>query len=421
MSPRTEPRVAPQTAPGAAGDCGLATLDALRFSLRALLAHRLRSSLSLLGMAIGVAAVVILTALGEGARRYVVGEFANIGTNLLIVLPGRTETAGALPGVGGTPHDLTLDDAAAVARVPGVVRVAPVAMGTETVAHGQRRRQVAVMGATAEMAQVRRLEISRGHFLPAGEAGRGAPVVVLGPAVVRELFPGEDPLGKVVRVGGWRMKVIGVLTHRGVQLGVDMDELALVPVATAMRLFDRHSLFRLIVEARGRRDLQALEPAVLAALRERHGEEDVTVLTQQAVLSSFDRILRALTLAMGTIGAISLAVAGILIMNVMLVSVSERTAEVGLLKALGAGGGQVQLVFLLEAALLSALGALAGLALGWLGVVVLAHAFPALPATTPRWAQAASLVTAILAGLLFGVLPARRASRLEPVLALARR
>ena len=396
-------------------------VDALRFSLRALLSHRLRSALSLLGMAIGVAAVVVLTALGEGARVYVVGEFANIGTNLIIVVPGRTQTQGALPGVGGTPHDLTLDDAAALERIKGVVRVAPVTMGTETVAHGERRRQVAIMGGTAELGPARHLDVARGRFLPEGEASRGTPVAVLGQALVRELFPGEDPLGKVVRVGGSRMKVIGVLAHRGVQLGVDMDEMVLVPVATAMRLFDRSSLFRIIVEARGRTDLQALEPRVLATLAERHGEEDITVVTQQAVLASFDRILRALTLAMGTIAAISLGVAGILIMNVMLVSVSERTSEVGLLKALGAGGGQVQGVFLLEAALLSALGAVTGLVLGWAGVQVLARVFPALPSITPFWAQAASLLTAIVAGLLFGVLPARRASRLEPVLALARR
>lgn len=399
----------------------MTTPDALRFSLRALLAHRLRSVLSLLGMAIGVAAVVILTALGEGARIYVVGEFANIGTNLLVVVPGRTQTAGALPVIGGTPHDLTLDDAAAVAKLRGVVRVAPVVIGTETVAHGERRRQVAVMGATAEMGPIRRLEVARGRFLPAGEARRGAPIVVLGDATARELFPGEDPLGKAVRVGGSRMKVIGVLAHRGVQLAIDMDELALVPVATAMRLFDRSSLFRLFVEVPGRRDLAEVEPRVLALLTRRHGEEDVTLITQQAVLASFDRILRALTLAMGTIGAISLAVAGILIMNVMLVSVSERTSEVGLLKALGAGGGQVLTVFLLEAGLLSALGALAGLGLGWAGVEVLGRVFPALPSTTPAWAQVASLVTAIGGGLLFGVLPARRASRLDPVVALARR
>ena len=396
-------------------------LDGAGFSLRALLSHRLRSSLSLLGMTIGVAAVIVLTALGEGARRYVVGEFAGIGSNLLIVVPGRTETAGALPGIGGAPHDLTLDDAAAVARLPGVTAVAPLVVGTETVAHRERRRQVAVMGSTAELLPVRRLEMARGRFLPPMEPGRGAPVVVLGSSVARELFPGEEPLGKVVRVGGSRMKVIGVLAAKGVQLAVDMDEVAIVPVATGMRLFDRSSLFRLMVEATSHRELDALGPRVVELLARRHGEEDVTVLTQEAVLASFERILRALTLAVAAIAAISLAVAGILIMNVMLVSVSERTTEVGLLKALGAQPAQIHLVFLLEALLLSLAGALVGLVVGYLGVGVMAEIFPKFPVAAPRWAQAAGLATALLSGTVFGVLPARRASRLEPVAALARR
>ena len=395
--------------------------DVLRFSLAAVLAHRLRSGLSLLGMAIGVGAVVVLTALGEGARRYVVGEFASIGSNLVIVVPGRTETAGAIPGIGGAPHDLTLDDSAALARLPGVRQVAPLAMGTETVAHRHRRRQVAIMGTTAEALEMRRLAIARGSFLPPGELERGAPVAVIGDAVARELFPGEEPIGQVIRVGGWRMKVIGVLDKKGVQLGADMDEVVLIPVATAMRLFDRASLFRIMLEGGSHRDLDAISAAATELLTERHGEEDVTVLTQEAVLASFERILSALTLAVGAIAGISLAVAGILIMNVMLVSVSERTAEVGLLKALGAQGGQIQAVFLLEAALLSLAGGALGLALGWAGVVALVETFPALPATAPPWAQAAGLLTALLSGVLFGVLPARRASRLEPVAALARR
>ena len=371
--------------------------DVLRFSLAAVLAHRLRSALSLLGMAIGVAAVIVLTALGEGARRYVVAEFASIGANLLIVVPGRTETAGALPGIGGAPHDLTLDDAEAVAGLPGIVRVAPLALGTETIAYRHRRRQVAVMGTTAEMREIRRLAVARGRYLPSGEVGRGEAIAVLGSAVTRELFPGgEEPIGKVVRVGGWRMKVIGVLEKRGVQLALDMDEVVIVPVVTAMRLFDRSSLFRIMVEAESHQELDELATAATALLAERHGEEDVTVLTQEAVLASFERILRALTLAVGAIAAISLAVAGILIMNVMLVSVSERTAEVGLLKALGAQGRQVQAVFLVEAALLSLAGAGLGIALGWIGVLVLLELFPALPTGMPLWAAAAGLATALL-------------------------
>jgi putative ABC transport system permease protein len=372
-------------------------------------------------MTIGVAAVVVLTALGEGARRYVIGEFASIGSNLLIVMPGRTETAGAIPGIGGAPHDLTLEDAEAIRRLPGVVRVSPLVVGTETVAHGERRRQVAVMGANADMLELRRLEMARGRFLPPLEWRRGAPVVVLGAGLARELFPGEEPIGQAVRVGGWRLKVIGVLAPKGVQLAVDMDEVAVVPVATGMRLFDRSSLFRVMVEARSHRELETLAPRVLATLSRRHGEEDVTVLTQQAVLASFERILLALTLAVGAIAAISLAVAGLLIMNVMLVSVAERTVEIGLLKALGAQGGQIQAVFLLEALLLSAAGALVGLLVGWGGVALMVQLYPNFPATAPPWAQAAGLGTALVAGVLFGVLPARRASRLEPVAALARR
>ena len=173
----------------------MSAADLLRFAARALTGHRLRSALSLLGVAIGVAAVVVLTALGEGAQRYVTGQFAGLGTNLLIVLPGRTETTGAVPGVGGVPNDLTLDDARALARsVPGVEKVAPVSMGTETVSHRARQRQVAVLGSTSELLEVRRLKLARGEFLPPGELDRGDAVVVLASKAARELFPGEDPL-----------------------------------------------------------------------------------------------------------------------------------------------------------------------------------------------------------------------------------
>lgn len=399
----------------------MTALETLRFSVRALTAHRLRSALSLLGMTIGVAAVVVLTALGEGARRYVVDEFASIGTNLVIVVPGRTETMGSLPGVGGTPQDLTLEDARALEReVPELLRLAPIAMGQESVSHRQRSRQVAVLGTSRPFLEMRRLEMSRGRFLPEGELSRGDPVVVLGDAVARELFPFSDPLGEIVRVGGWRMKVIGVLASRGVQLGVDLDEVAIVPVATAMSLFDRSSLFRVVLEARTPDELERVGERALAVLTERHREEDVTVLTQEAVLASFEAILTALTLAVGAIGAISLAVAGIGIMNVMLVSVAERTPEVGLLRALGAHRRQVLGIFVVEAGLLSLAGGVCGLAAGWAGTGLLVQLFPAFPARPPLWAVGAALGTALVVGTVFGLLPARRASRLDPVAALSR-
>jgi len=395
--------------------------DLFTFCLQALSGHRLRTALSLLGMAIGVAAVITLTALGEGARRYVIDQFASIGSNLLIVIPGKTETTG-IPGIAAAANDLTLEDARAIARqIPEAEQIAPLVIGTETVSHGARRRQVAVVGSTRELLEVRKLALSHGEFLPAEELRRGRPVVVLGVKTARELFPGEEPVGQVVRIGGWRMRVIGILAPKGTQLGADIDQTATIPVATAMRMFDRRSLFRIMIQVRKAAELEPAKTKVLRLLAERHHEEDVTVLTQDAVVSTFSQILGALTLVLGAIAAISLSVAGIGIMNVMLVSVSERTREVGLLRALGVRRRQVLAVFLTESALLSAAGGLLGLAAGWGAVRILVRIFPALPASPPVWAVAAALALSLGVGVLFGWLPARRAARLDPVAALAGR
>jgi putative ABC transport system permease protein len=396
----------------------MSAADVLRFAAAALFGHRLRSAMSLLGVAIGVAAVVALTALGEGARRYVTQQFADIGSNVLIVFPGKNETTGGMPGLGGVPHDLTLEDALALRRnVPQVARVVPIVMGTETVAHGERRRQTAVAGTTREMQDVRGLSVARGQYLPAGERGEEA-VAVLGKTVAEELFPGTDPVGRIVRVGGWRLRVIGVTGPRGVQLGLDLDDVVTLPFGTAMRLLNRSSLFRLLIQARSPGETRAAQEKVVELLTDRHGEEDITCVRQDAVASSFDSILAALTLVLAAIAAISLAVAGIGIMNVMLVSVSERTREVGLLKALGAGRGQILAVFLAEAVVLSTAGGLLGLLVGQLALRVLMLFYPDLSAEAPAWAVAAALAVSVVVGVVFGVAPARRATRLDPVAAL---
>jgi putative ABC transport system permease protein len=400
----------------------LSFVDLLYFATSALRGHRLRTLLSLLGVAIGVAAVVTLTALGEGARRYVLGQFAAVGSNMVIVLPGKTETTGAMPGIGGVPRELTLDDALAVARgVREVEKLAPMVVGTETVAYGERRRQVALFGSSNEALEVRRLAMALGRFLPATPWDRGAPVAVLGSKLAQELFGASDPVGAVVRVGDWRMRVIGVLEPRGQQLGIDMDDVVVVPVATAMKMLNRAGLFRLVIQVTSYADLERVKQAVVKLLSERHGEEDVTVITQDAVVSAFDSILGALTLALGAIAAVSLAVAGVGIMNVMLVSVSERTREVGLLKALGAERRQILAAFLAEAVLISSAGGLIGLGLGWAAVQAIVAVYPALPASPPVWAVAAAFSMSVAVGAVFGVLPARRATRLDPVAALAGR
>ena len=398
--------------------------DTLRFALRAAAGYPLRTALMILAMSIGVAAVVILTALGDGARRYVVNEFSSLGSNLVIVLPGRSETGGL--GLGGlftsTPRDLTIRDAEALLRAPSVQRVAPMSVGNSEIAYGGRLREVVVVGTTAAYLDIRRMGTSVGRFLPAGDPERATAVAVLGAALQDELFGTEPAVGRMIRVGDRRLRVVGVLEKSGQGLGMDNDELVIVPVATAQALFNTNTLFRVLVEARGRDAIASAQRQVEDLMRQRHdGELDITVITQDAVLGTFDRILGALTFAVAGIAAISLAVAGILVMNVMLVAVTQRTGEIGLLKALGATARNIRLAFLVEAALLSLAGALVGFALGHLGAWGLRLAFPVLPAWPPDWAVYAGIGTALGTGILFGVMPARRAARLDPVQALAKR
>ncbi len=398
--------------------------DLLAFALGAARGNRVRTALSMLAMAIGVAAVVTLTALGDGARRYVMREFSAIGSNLVIVLPGRTETGGINPGSfgGATPRDLTVDDARALLRAPAVRRAAPLTVGTSELSAGGRLRESMVVGSTAEFLKVRQFKMGQGQFLPEEDWERASPVMVLGDKVRADLFGNTNALGQFVRVGDRRFRVIGVLAATGSGLGMNTDEIAVVPVSIALAMFNTNTLFRILVEARSREAIEAAKQQASAIIQARHeGEKDVTVITQDALLATFDRLIGTLTLAVAGIAAISLAVAGILVMNVMLVSVAQRRSEIGLLKALGASGATIRSAFLVEAALLSAFGALVGYALGLLGAAVIRGLYPVFPAYPPDWAVLAGLGTAVATGLLFGVLPARRAAQLDPVAALARR
>jgi putative ABC transport system permease protein len=393
--------------------------DLIGFALGSLRGHGLRTSLTVVGVAIGVAAVVMLTSLGEGARRYVVGEFASLGSNLVIVLPGKTETVGQAPMVSAGTSDLTLEDAREVERrIMAIRRVAPVCVGTARAVHGSRGRETTVIGTTRPMLEVRSLRLQSGRYLPEGVTD--APICVLGAVLARELFAGDNPLGELIRVGGTRLRVIGVMEPRGTSVGLDLDEVIHLPVDTAMRMFDQSSLFRLLCEVRSPDEIEQAQQQILALLEERHGTQDVTAITQDAVLSTFDRVLGALTVALGLIAAISLAVAGIGIMNVMLVDVSERTHEIGLLKALGVTERQLLSAFLLEAAIISAIGGVFGLLFGMGAGQIVQIAVPALPVRPPLWAVVAAIAVSSSVGMLFGFLPARRAMRLDPVDALTR-
>ncbi len=398
--------------------------DVARFAWRSLSGYPTRTFLMVLAMSIGVAAVVVLTSLGQGARGYVRHEFESLGTNLIVVIPGRAETLSGGGGLmsGRTPRDLTLDDALALRRIRGVKSVAPLNIVSGEVWWRGRRRDAPVAGSTSELADIWGLAIGRGRFLPQQDPRHATPVCVLGTRVERELFGAESPLGEWIRIGNRRFRVVGVLAPKGEFVGLNMDDLVIIPVASAQVLFNLPSLLRIGVTVPRREESSRVRDEIRRTLRARHnGEEDVTILTEDSVASAFDRILLALTFALGGIATISLAVAGILIMNVMLIAVSQRTGEIGLLKAIGASPGQIRFLFFAEAAVLSVFGAIVGSVLGQIGSLVIRQIYPAVPAFAPGWAVVAALAIALVTGIAFSILPARRASQLDAAAALARR
>ncbi len=397
--------------------------DIFVLSSKAIASQSLRSSFILVAMTIAVASVILLTSLGASARLYVNAKFASLGTNLLIVLPGRSETTGGPPPIlGATPRDLTLDDSIALMRSKHIARVAPVAVGSAPVSWQGREREVSVLGSTHQLKSVRHLEMRQGRFLPQIPADKTLPVCVIGKQVRDELFGTNRVLGQWLRVGDRRFRVIGVLASEGQSIGVDFDDLVVIPVASALTLFNSASLFRILAEAKTRGAVPAAATDIRKIIKLRHeGEDDVTVITQDSVVKTFDKILNAFTITVASIAGISLMVAGILIMNVMLVSVSQRTAEIGLLKAIGASSTQLGVLFITEALLLSTLGAFCGLALSYSVVAVLLRLYPTFPIIIPIWALISSLGVAINTSLIFGVFPAIRASKLDPIEALSRR
>lgn len=396
--------------------------DLMLQALKAVKTQPLRAGLIILAMSIGVASINVLTALGDSARNYVINEFESLGTHLIIVLPGRTETTGGHPPIfGETPRDLTIDDANSLLRSRNIVAIAPVSIGSAPVSVKGLERDTSIMGSTFALKQVRHLSIEQGQFLPIIDAEKEVSVCVIGQTIREQLFPHQQAVGQWLRINDRRFRVIGVLAKEGQSIGVAFDEIVIVPVGSALALFDSHSLFRILIES-------SSQPAMLKAVDEikhiiklRHeGEEDVTVITQDSVVNTFDKILSALTYTVAGIATVSLAVAGVLVMNVMLVSVSQRTVEIGLLKAIGATQRQLHRLFLSEAAILSLAGAIFGSLIGKTGIWLLQWFYPHFPLSLPVWAWFASILVALSTGLIFGILPARNAARLDPLAALAR-
>ncbi|TDJ03197.1 MAG: FtsX-like permease family protein [Deltaproteobacteria bacterium] len=393
--------------------------DYFRIGFGALRGHRLRSFLSMLGIAIGITAVILLTSIGEGTRRYLITEFTQFGTNVLAINPGKTETSG-LPGVfGGTTHKLTLDDSEALKRLWGVKKVVPLAMGQARVEGNGRGRSVFVYGVTSDVPEVWKFEVGQGAFLPPGDPRRGSMTAVLGPTLKRELFGDENALGEFVRVAGFRLRVIGVMAPKGRILGIDIDDAAYVPVATAMQMFNLDELMEIDLLFSHAGLMDGVVQQVTRVLTDRHaGREDFTITTQTAMLDVFENVMNVITASVGAIAGISLLVGAIGILTMMWITVNERVHEIGLMRALGATAAQVQRLFLLEAVILTLVGGVLGIAAG-LGIAqVLSFAVPGMPVYTPLRYMLAALVVSALTGLLSGVAPARRAASLDPVEAL---
>jgi putative ABC transport system permease protein len=387
--------------------------EAFRVALGALVTNKLRSSLTMLGVVIGVAAVVVLVALGAGAKHEVEQQVEGLGSNIIIVVPGKFEL-----GSAPTISRLTLDDVDLLGRVVGDERRVAVSVASgETVSVGRRETFVTVNGVNENVPNVFDRPLARGEYITASDVDTRRRVAVLGSTVVRRVFGDIDPLGRQVSIAGVRFRVIGVFAPVGSTFGVDRDTEVHIPVTAAQRLFGVDRIDALAVKAPRADDVEPLQGKLTAALRDKYDGEEFSAVTQTQILGTIGRILGLLTLVLSAIAAISLLVGGVGVSNIMLVSVRERTREIGLRKALGARQRDILLQFLIEAVLLCVVGGLIGIGLG-VGSALLVAAVTPLPAVIAWWSPALAFTVSAAVGVFFGVAPARRAGRLDPVVAL---
>ena len=392
--------------------------DFLSLSARALVAQRLRSFLTLLGIAVGIAAVILLTSIGEGLHQCVLADFTQFGTNVIEIAPGKKGARGGPPGLPSTSRPLTLDDARALERLPGVTAVTPVVWGNSEIEGNGRVRRSSVYGVGPAMVDAFTMRVRSGQFLPDDNANQPRALVVLGATLKKELFGTQNALGERIRIGGERFRVIGVMEAKGQFLGTDLDDTAYIPTGRALALYNREGLMEINVSYQEGVSSEQVSKSVTRLLIARHGREDFALTTQADMLESLSNILDILTAAVGALGGISLLVGGVGIVTIMTIAVTERTGEIGLLVALGARRRTILALFLGEAVALAAVGGLIGLVAGVGLAQVVGLLVPALPVHTPWSFAVLAEVSAVLIGLAAGVLPARKATTLDPVEAL---
>ena len=391
--------------------------------MEGLRANAFRACLTMLGMAIGVGAVILLVSLGDGTKQYITKQFYDLGTNLIIIQPGRTETKSPLgPPPGGATRKLTLDDTRALRKwCTLLAAVSPITFGSGTLNYRDRQRDVTILGCDDQFLEIFNSTVGSGRFLNANDAFSGRRVCCIGATIRDQLFGDANPVGQILRVARSEFRVVGVMTQKGTSLGMDMDDIVFMPVRAYMKVFDTNSLFGIRAKAVSQ---EAMEPAMDQALRvlkrQHRGNEDFTLISQDAMMSTMGTILDLMTYLMAGIAGISLVVGGIGIMNILLVSVAERTREVGLRMAVGAQRVDVLKQFLTESVLLSliggTIGVLCGIGSAWVVGMISSKFQPVV--TTGTIAFAACFSGGV--GLVFGVYPAWRAAALDPILALRR-
>jgi putative ABC transport system permease protein len=396
-------------------------LDHLLSAFQAIAANKVRAALTMLGVIIGVLAVTLLVSVGDGARAYLDKTLSGIGTNLVMVAPGRRETRGGFgPPQGNVAKPLTMDDVHALERQSTLLRgVSPVVMGGGTVRFENRQRDTMVFGVGPAFSDLRNFHVDVGTFVRQEDLDGRRRVAVVGRTVARELFGDDNPLGKPIRIADGRFRIIGVLEKKGTSIGFDMDDMVIIPATTSQDLFGQENLNQLVTAARNKDDVKAASEEIEDILaRRRNGDKTFTIQTQDDLVGVFGTLTTAMTAALLAIASISLVVGGIGIMNIMLVSVRERTREIGVRRALGATRQDILLQFLIEALLLATLGGLVGLGMGT-GIVAVVNKYaPDVPLKLSAWIAAIAFGASFVVGVVSGVVPARRAAMLDPVDAL---
>ena len=395
-------------------------IEILKVSKDSILSSKARTFLTILGVTIGVTAVILLVSIGEGARRYIKNEFSGLGSNILIVVPGKTSKEGGAHMGTSAVRKLVYDDAVLIKKRSRHIQYAiPVIAGTSLIKHGDRSRSTYIIGVTEDYFAARNLTVDSGRFISTSDVDSKRHVCVIGRTVKKEILGDTNPLGALLTISDSKYRVIGLMSPKGVTLGFDIDDIVFIPTTAATELFDTDSLFNITIKVRTEDEIADAKKDIKETIIKRHaGEDDFTVFSQDEMLTVMEKVLKIMTAVLAGIATISLLVGGIGIMNIMLVSVKERTKEIGLRKAVGAKSKDILFQFLAESVVLSLVGGVCGIAGGaaltWFIPVFVTF----LPTKLSVWSIFLAFFFSAGVGVFFGVYPAKKAAALDPIIAL---